>query len=100
MNREEYFNRLHEHLGTDSSDESISFLEDMTDTYNDMESRRNPNVEELEQRCRELDEAWKKRYAARFFHGGDSSIPATEQGTASSEETYNPGEVQVADLFS
>ena len=101
LSREEYFTRLHEHLGTDSSDESIAFLEDMTDTYNDMESRKNNDGEDWEQKYHDLDKAWQKRYANRFFNGGDGCVPGTETGNTGDEhDDYNPGDVQVADLFS
>lgn len=101
LSREEYFNRLHEHLGTDSSDESIAFLEDMTDTYNDMESRRNNDGEDWEQKYHDLDKAWQKRYSNRFFNGGDGCVPNTDKGTTGDEQdNYNPSDVQVADLFS
>ena len=39
LNREEFFARLHERVGNDSTDEGIKFLEDMTDTYNELEKK-------------------------------------------------------------
>lgn len=98
LSREEYFSRLHDRLGEDTSDESISFLEDMTDTYNDMENRVNSDGVNWEQRYKELDESWKKRYRHRFFSGGDRAIP--DSGAAVTEEDeYKPDEISVADLF-
>ena len=57
LNRDEYFSRLHERLGADSSEEAITFLEDMTDTYNDMETRANGDGVDWEQRYHDLDES-------------------------------------------
>lgn len=99
LSREEYFNRLRSQLGEDSSDESIAFLEDMTDTYNDMESRRNNDGIDWEQKYHDLDKAWQKRYANRFFHGGDTGVPNTETGTVGEVEEYDPNDVKVEDLF-
>ena len=98
LSRDEYFARLNERLGTDSSDESIAFLEDMTDTYNDMENRAKGDGIDWEQRCHDLDETWKKRYRNRFFTGGDRGIP-NEVGSVSESEVYDPDEVKVEDLF-
>lgn len=70
LKRDEFFSRLETRLGDDTSDESISFLEDMTDTYNDLESRANNSTNtEWEQKYNELNETWKKRYRHRFFSG-------------------------------
>lgn len=99
LSREEYFARLQELLAEDTSDEGISFLEDMTDTYNDMESRVNGDGIDWEKKYRELDESWKKRYRHRFFSGGDRGVPESVV-TVDETEEYNPDEVTVEDLFS
>ena len=36
--KEDFLSRINERIGEDNSDEAIEFMEDMTDTYNDMES--------------------------------------------------------------
>lgn len=98
LSRDEYFARLHDRLGDDSSDESITFLEDMTDTYNDMESRANGDGVDWEQRYRELDESWKKRYRHRFFHGGDRGNPnGVDFDTGN--DGYNPEDITIENLF-
>ena len=101
LSREEYFSRLNEQIGTDTSEESIRFLEDMTDTYNDMENRGNGDGVDWEQRYHDLDEAWKAKYQHRFFNGGDSAVPG-EPGCgdpANEADEYNPDRVTVDTLF-
>ena len=39
LDREKFFERIKERLGEDDSDEALSFLEDVTDTYDDLERR-------------------------------------------------------------
>lgn len=73
LDRDTFFTRLQERIGEDTSDESIAFVEDMTDTYNDLESRANGDGVDWEQRYKELDEAWKKKYQHRFFSAGGVS---------------------------
>ena len=102
LSRDEYFARLNERLGSDTSEESITFLEDMTDTYNDMEKRTNGDGVDWEQRYHDLDEAWKARYQHRFFNGGDSAVPGAAGCGIAEEESdeYNPNNVTVDKLFS
>lgn len=94
--KEDFFNLLHSRLGEDSSDEAISFMEDMTDTYNDLESRANANNGDWEKRYHDLDETWKKRYRHRFMNGngGVPNIPER-----SSDEDTSPEEIGFEDLF-
>lgn len=95
LNRDEYFARLHERLAEDTSDAGISFLEDMTDTYNDMENRAKGDGTNWEQKYKELDESWKKRYRHRFFNGGDNSVP----NDGKPDDNYNAENILVEDLF-
>ena len=39
LEREEFFNRIRERIGDDTSDDALRFMEDITDTYNELESR-------------------------------------------------------------
>lgn len=97
LNRDEYFNRLHAMVGTDTTDESISFIEDMTDTYNDMENRLNGDGTDWEAKYKELDKSWREKYRHRFFSGNGGAI---EQGEPDPDENeYNPDDVKIDDLF-
>lgn len=98
LSRDDFFARLHERLGDDTSDESISFLEDMTDTYNDLERRSKGDGVDWEKKCHDLDESWKKRYRHRFFTGGDTGVPETSNN-GTDEDEYNAETVTVDDLF-
>ena len=93
LSKEEFFSRIHDRIGADTSDESIAFIEDLTDTYNDMERKAAGDGTDWEKKYRELDESWKKRYKHRFFSGGDTGEPYAERGK---EE---PEEIEIEDLF-
>lgn len=98
LTRDDYFNRLHERIGDDTSDEAISFLEDLTDTYNDLETKSKGNGEDWEKKYHDLDESWKKRYRHRFFTGGGTSVPdMSTNGVV--EDEYNAETITVNDLF-
>lgn len=96
LNHDQIFDKLNERLGSDTSPEAISFLEDMTDTITDLENRANNDNTNWEERYHELDENWKKKYKERFFSGGTHIIPdesEPEKGKKSATE------ITVDDLF-
>lgn len=97
LNREEFFARLDTRLANDTSDEGIAFLEDMTDTYNDLERKASGDGVDWESKYKALDESWKKRYRHRFFSGGASEM--TSEGETSVVDDYSPEDVKVDDLF-
>lgn len=100
LNRDDFFTRVREHIGEDSSDDSIAFLEDMTDTYNDMEERiRNTDGEDWKKRFEELDESWKKRYRHRFFSGDNRMPNKSFDSNDNDGDNYDPESVKLSDLF-
>ena len=96
LNRDDFFNRIQNIAGTDTSEETLAFIEDMTDTYNDLDSKANGDGVDWEQRYHDLDESWKSKYKQRFFSGGGSArIPQEEH-----IETENRNEeIGYDDLF-
>ena len=103
LEREDFFTRVQERIGDDSSDEAISFMEDMADTYNAMEQKANGDGVDWEQRYKELDESWKKRYTHRFFSsgGGNAFTPGTNPQDEAEEESEEPKAetITYGDLF-
>ena len=69
LNKEQFLARLQERIGEDTSDEAMTFIEDMTDTFNDMETRSNgQSDEQWKQKYADLDKSWREKYKARFFN--------------------------------
>lgn len=93
LSKDEYFDALHTIIGEDTSEDAITFIENMTDTYNDMESRANGDGVDWKQKYNELDESWKKRYRHRFFTGGGGKTPEDEP------EEKAPEEITIDELF-
>lgn len=67
LTKDELLKKLKERVGEDTSDETISFIEDITDTINDYEERVSDSTN-WKQKYTENDEAWKKKYRDRFFN--------------------------------
>lgn len=68
LNREQFTARLQARVGDDTTDDGLSFVEDMMDTFNDMETRSSGNSEEQwKQKYEELDKNWRTKFQQRFF---------------------------------
>lgn len=69
LNKEDFMSRLQERIGDDTSDEAMQFIEDMTDTFNDFETRSSGlNDEQWQSKIDEVDKSWREKYKARFFN--------------------------------
>lgn len=92
LKREDFFTRINEFVGDRSDDDSIKFVEDMTDTYNEMEKAAEGDGTDWEKRYKENDEAWRKKYRSRFFSGATHYVP--EEKIEEKEK-----EIEIDDLF-
>lgn len=98
LSKEEFMNRLQERIGEDTSDEAMTFIEDMTDTFNDMETRSNDNNDsEWKQKYDELDKSWRKKYKDRFFNS--ETTPADVKEEQEEDVIDDTEEKTYADLF-
>lgn len=65
LSKEDFINAIKEKIGDDTSDESIAFLENMTDTVSDYESRLSDKTD-WKQKFEENDKQWRQKYMERF----------------------------------
>lgn len=91
--REEILEKFNTLVGEDSSDETISLLEDITDTLTDYETRINENGN-WKEKYEENDKEWRNKYKERFF----SSDPE-ERTSAEEVETGEKEMLHFEDLF-
>lgn len=97
LGKDDFFKALHEKVGTDSSEESLTFLENMTDTYNDLENRANGDGVDWKKKYEENDKAWQDRYRHRFFNS-DGGNPSSNDPDPNANG-YDPTEITIDDLF-
>lgn len=100
LSRDDFFKKIQGIVGENNSDENIKFVEDMTDTYNDLVGKQGDG-ENWKQRYEENDKMWREKYTSRFFDspaGTDPTpIPNTEE--QKTEEQVHAESVQIKDLF-
>lgn len=66
-NKEEILDAIKTRVGEQTDDETISFLEDVSDTFTDLETRANGGGEDWKTKYEENDKSWRERYTSRFF---------------------------------
>lgn len=76
--REEILESFKTRLGENTDDESISFLEDVTDTLDDFEKRANGDGIDWKSKYEENDANWRKKYTERFFSDEPNPEPNPE----------------------
>ena len=91
--REEIIAQLKRQLGDNTDDTTISFLEDVSDTLDDLESRASDTTN-WEQKYKDNDAEWRKKYTERFY----SPTPKNEPDETDEENDSNTPKT-FADLF-
>lgn len=71
--KDEILNAIKERFGEDTSDETLSFIEDVTDTLTDYENKTNDNTD-WKTKYEENDKTWRERYRDRFFSGETDEV--------------------------
>lgn len=70
--KEEILSTLQSLLKEDTSDDAISILEDVTDTFDDLSSKTQDDGTNWEKKYHDLDTEWRQKYRDRFFnHSAD-----------------------------
>lgn len=71
LTREDFIARINERIGDDNSDEAISFIEDMSDTFEDMSARITDSTD-WKKKYEENDTEWRNKYRERFTSKGSN----------------------------
>lgn len=90
--REEILASLRSRVGEQTDDETISFIEDLTDTLSDLETKARGDGTDWKAKFEENDQEWRKKYTERFY-GSEPNEPSTPEPDPPKPKTF-------ADLFS
>lgn len=69
--KDEILNALKAKFAEDSSDEVLAIIEDVTDTFDDFDSKTKDSTD-WKTKYEENDKSWRDKYKARFFDSGDN----------------------------
>ena len=77
--KDELLASIKERFKDDTSDETISFIEDVSDTINDLETRASDETD-WKSKYEENDKQWREKYRDRFFNSeGEVTKPLDEE---------------------
>lgn len=91
-NKDEILASIQTRLGEQTDDESIAFLEDITDTLNDLETRAQGDGTDWRAKYEQNDADWRKKYTERFYNKPPEDPPETPPEDDKKPKTF-------ADLF-
>jgi CRISPR/Cas system CSM-associated protein Csm5 (group 7 of RAMP superfamily) len=79
LSKEDFLTRINERIGDDNSDEAIAFMEDMSDTYEDMANKITDSTD-WKKKYEENDKAWRDKYKERFIssHNEDEDLSGND----------------------
>ena len=88
-------------LGESTDDNALSFLEDIADTLDDINTKTTDTTD-WKTKYDELDASWRKKYKDRFFSGGtepDSNLEDEVNEPTKPEEKSKEETITFDDLF-
>ena len=84
--KDEILEQLKTRIGDEPDDESIAFLEDVTDTISDYESKIG-DTEDWKSKYEANDKEWRKKYTDRFFNPSPTDKPDDPVIESDSDDT-------------
>lgn len=87
--------------GDNADDNTLTMIENFTDTYNDLEARASDTID-WKTKYEQNDNEWREKYKARFFEGeeGEGGTDPTTVMRKQKEDINDDGEdISFDDLF-
>lgn len=97
LSKDEFFESITNIIGTSTDDDAISFMENMSDTYNSLEEKANANGGDVEKRLKELDDSWREKYKKRFFSSKGGAFERFDEEDKTPEK--QPEDITIDELF-
>lgn len=88
LSREELMSRINDMIGESDDDNTLSFIEDVTDTLTDLENKANGDGTDWKEKYEQNDAEWRKKYKERFFNSGTEPEPKPEPEPEPEPVTY------------
>lgn len=86
---DEIMSSVRAQLGGDTSDSALTLIEDLTDTMADLTGRANSDPENWEQKYKDNDAEWRKRYHDRFFNSSANDEPPAPKDEDKPKTTFD-----------
>jgi hypothetical protein len=107
ITKEELMEQLKTFIGDNKSDEVLSFVENVSDTYDELHNKASGDGVDWKEKYEKNDAEWRQRYTDRFFSGtSDGANDGTKVDTGvkkpepDDEPDDEPERLKFDDLFS
>lgn len=90
--KDELISMISQRIGEDNSDDAITLLEDISDTFTDFENKT-ADATNWKEKYEENDKEWRDRYKERFMNG------ESEHDESFDEDDEEPKRYSFDDLF-
>lgn len=92
--KEDLLAEIKAYIGERTDDETVSLVENVTDTLSDMEKNGN-----AEARVKEVEDMWRAKYMERFFDGDKEEKITEVKEDEETEEKARSEEIKIEDLY-
>lgn len=92
--KDEMLAEIKAYIGDRTDDETVSLVENVTDTLSDMEKNGN-----AETRVKEVEDMWRAKYIERFFDGDKEKKNIEVEEYEETEEKDKSEEITIDDLY-
>lgn len=92
--KEEMLAEIKAYIGDRTDDETVSLVENVTDTLSDMEKNGN-----AEARVKEVEDMWRAKYMERFLDGDKEKKNIEVEEDEETEEKDKSEEIKIEDLY-
>ena len=103
LTREDFVARVKDRIGEATDDDSIAFLEDMTDTYESLTANGadewKQKYEDAEKRYQDNDKSWREKYRNRFFDKVEKIKEDVKEDQMEEGSGASGSNMRIEDLF-
>lgn len=89
LNNDDFIKSVKSIIGDRTDEESISFMENMNDTYNSLVTDKEVSNKAWEQKYNALNDTWSKRYKERFLDGSEQENKEKEHEQENEPKSYD-----------
>ena len=94
--KDDFMSAIKSIIGENNSDEAIAFIENASDTYDELSKTPEPaDSTDWQKKYEENDAEWRKKYTERFFSGQSSQ----QTPDPTQVEPQQPAQITIDDLF-
>ncbi len=98
LSHDDFMNAVKGLAGNSADDNTLTMIENFTDTFNDLEARASDTTD-WKTKYEQNDNEWREKYKARFFEGKEGTDPNEVLRKQKEDITDDGNDISFDDLF-